>query len=193
MELIVTAVGILLLLLAWRAWKKTVLDDTRDRLFDLRDGAREWFLVKGYGLNHPMYRQLRDLLNAQLRFTEHIRFIGLVFFSWRVPAKTVEVWHRQFDGKFGTADRELQLYIQQTRRLAIRSMQRYMIKTSTVFAALLLVAIPILAMFVAWQGVAHLYSNTRMALIDLIDRTSIRPVSIELSAEMSNLSNRRLA
>lgn len=71
MTFVLLGVNILLVLAAWRFMvKRTVLDHTRDKLFDLRDEVREVFLSKGWDLNSPEYKKLRGLLNGHLRFTE---------------------------------------------------------------------------------------------------------------------------
>ncbi len=71
MTFVLLGLNILLLLAAWRFMvKRTVLDHTRDKLFDLRDEVRDVFLSKGWELNSPQYKKLRGLLNGHLRFTE---------------------------------------------------------------------------------------------------------------------------
>jgi hypothetical protein len=45
-SLVSTLIGVAFLLLAWRCWQRTMLDDTRDRLFDLRDGLRDDFAAR---------------------------------------------------------------------------------------------------------------------------------------------------
>ena len=68
-------------LLAWNfLWRPTLLDDTRDRLFDLRDAARTWFVKNGYGLAHPAYFELRNMLNTSIRHTEKLSLAKFVAF-----------------------------------------------------------------------------------------------------------------
>jgi hypothetical protein len=65
----------LMLLAMWKyMFKRTILDDHRDRLFDLRDHLRAKFVQEGWSMNDPIYRRLRDLINGYLRFTESYSF-----------------------------------------------------------------------------------------------------------------------
>lgn len=186
MELATTAVGILLLLVVWRAWRKTMLDASRDALFDLRDRSREWFLANGYGLDHRLYRELRDVLNAQLRFTENMRFVGLLYFAWRMPATVIAQMNTDIQTRFDTSDETLRRYVTETRRQAIRALQTYMILTSTTVMILILALTPVVAVSVAWKGLTGLAQNTRKALVRLIDQTVIRPNSVELAAVLND-------
>ena len=86
MSEILAGFGILGFLLAWNfLWRPTLLDDTRDRLFDLRDAARAWFVKNGYGLAHPAYLELRGMLNASIRYTEKLSLAK--FMAFRLTQK----------------------------------------------------------------------------------------------------------
>ena len=62
------------LILIWHfVAKRTVLDHTRDKLFDLRDQIRADHLANGWGLENDAYKNLRKMLNAYLRYTSSVR------------------------------------------------------------------------------------------------------------------------
>lgn len=82
MNLVLLGVNILLVLVIWRFMvKRTVLDHTRDKLFDLRDEVRETFIAREWDLGSPAYKKLRDLLNGHLRFTEDYSIWKVAYLS----------------------------------------------------------------------------------------------------------------
>lgn len=71
MEQTLFGVNIILILLIWHFMiRKTILDHSRDKLFDLRDAVRAKYQAEGWDMDSPTYGKLRDLLNGYLRFTE---------------------------------------------------------------------------------------------------------------------------
>lgn len=78
MQLFLFGLGLLLLMVSWHFMiKPTLRDRARDKLFDLRESVRQYFLDH-HDLNHHLYRDLRDLINSYLRYTEEITFLGFV-------------------------------------------------------------------------------------------------------------------
>lgn len=72
MTLMLFGLNLLLLVLVWKFMiRKTILDHTRDKLFDLRDEIRDEFTRREWDMNSALYRELRDTINAYLRYTEH--------------------------------------------------------------------------------------------------------------------------
>ena len=73
MELVFFGINVLLVFAVWHFMlRPTVLDHSRDRLFDLRDELRLTFIKNGWDLASPEYKKLRDLVNGHLWFTEEI-------------------------------------------------------------------------------------------------------------------------
>lgn len=62
--------SLLILRLAWKCLRKSILDASRDAMFDLRESVRAKFIEEGWGLDCIEYRRIRDLINASIRYTE---------------------------------------------------------------------------------------------------------------------------
>ena len=81
MQLIIVSISLAAIIFTWNyVWRRTLLDTTRDYLFDIRDSARQWFLDQGYALDNPAYIALRDGLNCHLRHTESATLSGFLLF-----------------------------------------------------------------------------------------------------------------
>lgn len=73
MDSFLLGIELVILYIVWKyMWQKTLLDATRDSLFDLRDGARYWFIENGYTLDHKIYISLREIINYHLRNIEKL-------------------------------------------------------------------------------------------------------------------------
>lgn len=106
MENAMLGVNIILLMLVWRFMvKKTILDHTRDKLFDLRDEVRATFVANNWDLSSPVYRRLRDLLNGHLRFTEDYSIWKLAYLNAAIDKqKNLQAeLHEQFEKNFNTS------------------------------------------------------------------------------------------
>jgi hypothetical protein len=89
MEQIMLGVNIILVLCVWHFMiRKTILDHTRDKLFDLRDALRAKYQVASWDLDSATYEKLRDLLNGYLRFTEDYSIWRLVCIKTEVENNT---------------------------------------------------------------------------------------------------------
>lgn len=182
MELTFFGIGILGLL-AWRhAWNRTSLDCARDRLFDLRDQNRQWFIENGYGLGHPMYKEMRDCINELLFYTKTARFSTFIYCTRTMPKEIKDNIQQDFQNRFDTSDENLRAYLETTRGKAIRALQRYMFETSFTVFLLVLITIPLAILSVLHSGMTHLLTNARNALLDRIDRCIIRPQAVEMIA-----------
>ena len=82
MSEILLGITLLAFMLFWKlVWQKTLLDYTRDNLFDLRDELRLWFIENKYGLDHPIYKELRFIINNHLRHTERATMMSYLAFN----------------------------------------------------------------------------------------------------------------
>ena len=70
--------SLLILRLAWKCLRKSILDDSRDAMFDLRESVRAKFIEEGWGLGCIEYRRIRDLINASIRYTEDKTLFGVI-------------------------------------------------------------------------------------------------------------------
>ncbi len=144
MNLALFAISVLLVMAAWAAKNKTALDRVRDDLFDLRDEVREKFLALPEGLNHPLYRALRDHINNYIRFAENLRFTGMVWFSVNVPQDILAEIDRRMNARYATGDAELAGYVKEIRSRSVHIMQEFMLITSLCAMMIVAVAIPVL-------------------------------------------------
>lgn len=133
MELIFFGINLLLVMAVWHFMlRPTVLDHSRDRLFDLRDDLRASFVSKGWDLGSPEYRRLRDLINGYLRFTEEM---SLARSSWMVSEikkndELKKYMNQKVRAAFASNDPEVQQYIQEFRKRALLVVIDYMIASS---------------------------------------------------------------
>lgn len=133
MELVFIGVNGILLMLVWRLiLKKSVLDSHRDRLFDLRDHLRLSFIEKGWSLDLPIYRRLRDLINGYLRFTESYSFGEFVYLENEVKRneKIKTALAERFAAQFQADTEEQRAFVKEFRRDAVAVMMNYMIVSS---------------------------------------------------------------
>lgn len=182
-ELIFLVIGLFILALAWRSWKITALDETRDRLFDIRDNLRTWFIANGYGLDHPICHGLRNLMNAHLRFTEEARFIGILYLMQHMNADLIAAVMAELNARFETDDPRLSELVKVTRRDAARTVQLYMVKTSTLAMAFSIgVVIPTLVVLSLRADLRMLVRTAKIASVRQLDHTPMRLSSMELAA-----------
>ena len=135
-------IGVLALIVAWKyVWLPTILDYTRDKLFDLRDGfLREAFLQEKFPLDHPIYKSLRNLLNGHLKHTESLsiwEFLAF-YYSAKNLRKDLLVGVNEI---FKTDDRRLNEIISRVRFQSAKIMAEYMLLTSMIAIPMLFVAL----------------------------------------------------
>lgn len=133
MELLLFGVNVLILIAVWKLMiRKTILDNSRDKLFDLRDELRNTFLERGWGLNSPMYKKLRDLLNGHLRFTESYSVSQIVFMEAGVKSnKHLEAeLHTRFGNKFVTGNAEMDKYVKSIRSRSLVAVMDFAVYSS---------------------------------------------------------------
>lgn len=132
-EMVLLGFGLLISIATWKyAVKPTMLDNARDQLFDLRQIVRKNFLQSKSGLDDPLYKELRDLLNGHLRHTEALTFTGFIAMAlWmRKHSDDVAAVRQKHEQRFKTNDKAKHEFITSVRRQAATIMLNYMIRTS---------------------------------------------------------------
>lgn len=135
-EIFLFGIGILFSVLLWKyVWIKTHLDDTRDRLFDLRDiTLHNYFKNHELGFEHPIYVQLRKLINGHLRHTESLTIWELMFTLNSIKKGSEIDMHMSavIDRRFFTKEQETKKLIEQVRLESTGILMQYMIFSSVV-------------------------------------------------------------
>ena len=131
-NLSLAAFGMLLIMFAWmKILKPSMLDSTRDQLFDLRDQEiRPWF-QKNLSLDHPAYKDLRKLINGHLRYTEDLTFLRFVLHLYTLkqhPESLAEL--KKMNEHFESGDEALKEFVRQIRAQACQIMILHAVKTS---------------------------------------------------------------
>lgn len=137
-------INILLLIIIWdKVLKPSILDNYRDKLFDLREEVREYYLANGIPLSHNTYIQLRNLINSHLRFTEEMSLIKVAFFASRIEKnKSLRDYiQRSIESNFTTDNKKLSIFIKSARKKAIDILFEYMIFSSPTVVILLTLAV----------------------------------------------------
>lgn len=133
METILFVVGLNILMFIWIGmWQRTFLDDSRDKLFDLRQEVRTFFLRNNLPLDNSVYVNLRNLLNSEIRYLEDLTFYSLFGASWlysKNPELTDYI-ERSIDQLFATENKELEKYAKKVRERAIHVLILHMVRTS---------------------------------------------------------------
>jgi len=160
MDLLMLGINGLLLMAIWKfGLKKSILDEHRDQLFDLRDELRAEFIARGWSLDSQIYRRLRDQINGYLRFTERYSFFEVMLRereirgneSFRIALKA------QNDAKFATTDTEQAKFIWDFRLRAVNVMMNYMIVSSGPLVILTVFLVPFV--------LAHLVIKTVLSVV----------------------------
>jgi hypothetical protein len=90
---------------------------------------------------------------------------------------------REIDARFVTDDANMVELVRNTRRAAARTMQRYMVATSTLAIGLVVFPLLPVALFVAARhGISHLARNVKRALVVELDHSVIRSERFEWAA-----------
>lgn len=147
MELLLFGVNVLLMISVWKFMiRKTILDNSRDKLFDLRDELRNTFIERGWGLGSPMYKKLRDLLNGHLRFTENYSVAKIVFMETAVKSnKHLEAeLHMRFEKKFVTGNVDMDKYIKSIRSRSLVAVMDFAVYSSGFLLFLSVIITPFL-------------------------------------------------
>ncbi|MDZ7919589.1 hypothetical protein [Rhodoferax sp.] len=147
MTMLFLGINILLIMGTWHfVVKKTLLDHTRDKLFDLRDEVRRVHLERGWSIDTDLYGNLRSMINAYLRYTEN-------YSVWQVVALRVELSRQAQSGlrehlvtrinanfKAGTQDQ--QKYVADVRRRAGNALTDFAVYNSGLLLLLTILITP---------------------------------------------------
>lgn len=171
METMLLGLNMILLYVLWRfIWRKTALDRYRDVLFDLRDESKRFFIEHNYGLSHPLYIELRALLNGHIRYTEKLTMS--VFISETVAMSAHPEVARELinkvNSRFATEDKILADHISNIRTRAIVTLAGHMGESSFSFLVTypfvyIMIAV-VKAVNYARQNNAKITSSLRCAL-----------------------------
>jgi len=146
MQLTLFGINLLLLILVWRFMiRKTILDNSRDKLFDLRDELRATFVRNEWDLNSPLYKKMRDLLNGHLRFTEEFSIWKILYLDVSMKEKKhlqTEL-HDRVQNVFISNDPKQQEFIKDIRRRAVVSVMNFAVFGSGLLLLLSLLFAPI--------------------------------------------------
>ncbi|MRW89821.1 hypothetical protein GJ699_07485 [Duganella sp. FT80W] len=166
MDLVLSGIGLLLILPVWRyIVKRSLLDTHRDKLFDLRDELRDKFHASGWDMGGPVYKQLRDLLNGYLRYTESFQFIEFIVIETgiqRNPELQAEMKAR-FEKVFAGMDEEQRHFAIGLRKEARRVMMSHMILSSFPLALITAVLFPFVALYMVLRASMESISSTGLS------------------------------
>lgn len=140
-SMFITLVMLVVLRFAWGAWKSTQRDIVRDRLFDLRDEWRSFFVGNGLSMDLPEYAHVRDFLNRYLRYSCRLRLVGLFYVAMRAPDGLVSATAEKIDAELASGNPLVSKEIRRIRREAVRAVQEYMVFTSLLMVPLLALAL----------------------------------------------------
>lgn len=126
-------INIILLIAMWNFMiKRTLLDYYRDQLFDLRSEVRAFFLDKGIALDSSSYKNLRDLINGHLRFTERITFARFIVLETEVKNnKDLQAFLKdEIEKRFSTSNPELREFTSKVRERSKVILLNHMVNSS---------------------------------------------------------------
>lgn len=145
MEQFLFGLGLLAGYWAWQAWQRTALDVCRDRLFDIRDEARRYFISRNIPLDDKVYVALRDLLNGHIRYAKKMtfpRFISMTFAMFKHQDVMLNM-RAEIDFRLQTSDADLADYIVSVRKLSSEAMVKYIGETSAFIIFCVIICLPI--------------------------------------------------
>ena len=143
MNLIVFGISFIFLLTAWNFMiKRTVVDATRDKLFDLRDDVRQEFKERGWDMTSDTYKSLRDLMNGYLRFTEDYSFWKLLYLTSKIRNNLnfQKIIRERIENQFQNIDVEQAEFVRSVREKSSQAILQFAVHRS---GMLLLLAISI--------------------------------------------------
>lgn len=182
------ALSLLVFLAAWTFWVKTSLDDCRDQLFDLREEIRAYFQDRDQ-LSSALYADTRNLLNAMIRYTEQVSWIGLLVRSHRHPEHEDKL---SLDCLLTKADPETAQKIQTWRKSAASAVLIFLIEINPIAVAISLAYGVVEVIRHGFHGL----NEWRREMAQQIMRPLVTPTELELIARayyVSRGSLRRIA
>lgn len=157
-------INILLLIAIWNFMlKKTLLDHYRDQLFDLREEARTFFLQNDIPLDSTAYKNLRDLLNAHLRFTELFTFFKFIYLEIEIKSnKGLQEYLKDgIEKQFATKNPTLEDFTHHVREKAKIILLNHMINSSGIIWLLAFAFSPFV---IAWNLLRVLRAMVRTGI-----------------------------
>ncbi len=126
-------INVIFTIIIWRyLLRKSILDHYRDKLFDLRDDVRNYYIANHIPLSDETYKNIRDLINSHLRFTEKMSLVEVIFFSKAIDDdnELKNYIKNNIDNKFKTSDKNLNSFIKETRDKSSLILFDYMVFSS---------------------------------------------------------------
>lgn len=132
MTVFLFGISLLTLMGAFKRYRATMLDEYRDRLFDLRGKLRDYYCERGLDMASPHYAAMREMVNAHIRYLEETRLTSLAYFAQRLAKLGVDVPRMvaRIDKSFATGDAATDAFSASIRLAAVRVTQEYMVRTS---------------------------------------------------------------
>jgi hypothetical protein len=133
MELIFFGINVLLIMAVWHFLiRPTILDHTRDRLFDLRDELRATFAKNEWQMDSATYKSLRDLVNGYLRFTEEVSVFRIAYLKTAIKKNPVleKHLHDRVNKMFESAEADQKAVVMDIRRRALDAAIDYSVFSS---------------------------------------------------------------
>lgn len=127
------AINVIFAIIIWRyLLRKSILDHYRDKLFDLRDDVRSYYIANHIPLSDETYKNIRDLINSHLRFTEKMSLVEVICFSKAIDDdnELKNYIKNNIDNKFKTSDKKLNSFIKETRDKSSLILFDYMVFSS---------------------------------------------------------------
>lgn len=168
MEEFLLGLGIIIGFFVWKAWKNTALDECRDRLFDIRDDARRYFLSKNIPLDNRVYIAFRGLMNAHIRYTLKMtfpRFVSMTFAMTSNP-DLIGKMKAEIDNLLQSGDAELDAYIADARKNASNAMIKYIGETSAFIIFVVVVAWPFSVVSKIIKSIYHAIKDQNRIMVD---------------------------
>lgn len=163
--IIMTAFNLLLLMVVWEFFaKKTILDYHRDKLFDLRREMRVAFLEKD-ALGSPVYKELRELINAQISLTENLSILQYILWDVNLKHKPElrALIEKENERRFSSDREDISKLVKEYRHKSAEICTSYM-----VFSSLLMTTFLIVFAFGAltYLSIKGIFSNCKQFFMD---------------------------
>jgi hypothetical protein len=139
-NLILFGFNIILIIVIWKViLRSSILGHFRDKLFDQREKIREYYIANKIPLEDETYKNIRDLINGHLRFTEDMSFTQVIHFASKIESDDdlKSYLKNQTDAKFKSDNQDLSKFLEESRTKSSRILFNYMILSSPALIMLL--------------------------------------------------------
>jgi hypothetical protein len=178
--------SLLLLITVWRfVLRRSLLDQARDRLFDLRDDLRSAYVHNGWPLDATEYKQARDLINAHLHFLESISAwqIFTLQAGMATNAQLRKLVEHRYETMFADVPVERAKIVQLHRRKSLQIVTEHAVTNSLLLITLGFLMFPVVV-------VERTFSAARRGVVSFLDIGS-RSIA-GLGSTVANLIERAL-